>query len=103
MNNLWAVNRPQDLWLCEPDFPNEIWQEAMLCALPLLDIEQLYGGHLGAGGSSSIAGTPQQCLEKIGEHVRLGCTMFVIEFFGRDTREPAQIFAESVMAKARAF
>lgn len=26
-----------------------------------------------------------------------GCTMFIIEFFGRDTREPARLFAEKVM------
>lgn len=63
--------------------------------------QQLYGGHLGAGGSSSIAGTPAQCIEKIAEHVRRGCTMFVIEFFGRDTREPAKLFAEAVMPEAR--
>ncbi len=62
---------------------------------------QIYGGHLGAGGPLSIAGTPAQCLEKIREHVRLGCTMFVIEFFGRDTREPAKLFAETVMGEAR--
>ncbi len=54
---------------------------------------QIYGGHLGSG----IAGTPAQCIEKIGELVRLGCTMFIIEFFGRDTREPARLFAETVM------
>jgi hypothetical protein len=29
--------------------------------------------------------------------VQLGCTGFVIEFFGRDTREPARLFAEHVM------
>jgi len=62
---------------------------------------KLYGGHLGAGGALSIAGTPDQCIDKIAEHVRLGCTMFVIEFFGRDTREPAQLFAETVMKAAR--
>ena len=27
----------------------------------------------------------------------LGCSMFVIEFFGRDTRVPAEIFAEHVL------
>jgi F420-dependent oxidoreductase-like protein len=54
---------------------------------------QIYGGHLGAG----IAGTPAQCVEKIRQHVAVGCTMFIIEFFGRDTREPARLFAEQVM------
>jgi hypothetical protein len=31
--------------------------------------------------------------------VSLGCTSFVIEFFGRDTREPARLFAEAVMPR----
>jgi peptidoglycan/xylan/chitin deacetylase (PgdA/CDA1 family) len=39
MKNLWTINGPQDFWLCEPDFPDEIWQEAMLRALPLVEIE----------------------------------------------------------------
>jgi len=64
--------------------------------------QMLYGGHLGAGGPLSIAGTPQQCIDRIRDHVRLGCTMFVIEFFGRDTREPAKLFAETVMPALRA-
>jgi len=63
---------------------------------------QLYGGHLGAGGSLSIAGTPAQCAERIRAHAELGCTMFVIEFFGRDTRQPAKLFAEKVIPELRA-
>jgi alkanesulfonate monooxygenase SsuD/methylene tetrahydromethanopterin reductase-like flavin-dependent oxidoreductase (luciferase family) len=59
--------------------------------------QQVYGGHLGTGGALSIAGTAEQCIEKIRAHLALGCTMFVIEFFGRDTREPARLFAERVM------
>jgi F420-dependent oxidoreductase-like protein len=57
----------------------------------------IYGGHMGAGGPLSIAGTAEQCIEKIRAHVALGCTMFIIEFFGRDVREPARLFAERVM------
>jgi F420-dependent oxidoreductase-like protein len=57
----------------------------------------LYGGHMGAGGPMSIAGTAEQCIEQIGKHTALGCSMFIIEFFGRDTREPAALFAEKVM------
>jgi F420-dependent oxidoreductase-like protein len=57
----------------------------------------LYGGHMGAGGEMSIAGTPEQCIERIEKHRALGCSMFVIEFFGKDTREPAALFAERVM------
>ena len=62
---------------------------------------QIYGGHLGAGGPHSIAGTAAQCIEKIRTHIALGCTMFIIEFFGRDTREPARLFAEQVMPAFR--
>jgi F420-dependent oxidoreductase-like protein len=54
---------------------------------------QIYGGHLGAG----ISGTPTQCVDSIRALVASGCTMLVIEFFGRDTREPARLFAEQVM------
>jgi F420-dependent oxidoreductase-like protein len=59
--------------------------------------QQIYGGHMGASGPLSIAGTPEQCIDKIRRHLALGCTMLVIEFFGRDTREPARLFAERVM------
>jgi len=27
--------------------------------------------------------------------------MFIVEFFGRDTRDPARLFAETVMAEFR--
>jgi F420-dependent oxidoreductase-like protein len=57
----------------------------------------IYGGHMGAGGPLSIAGTAEQCIAKIDAHVALGCTMLVMEFFGRDVREPARLFAERVM------
>ncbi len=60
--------------------------------------QMVYGGHLGHG----IVGTPRECIEKIREHVSAGCTMFVIEFFGRDTREPARLFGETVMPAFRA-
>jgi len=54
---------------------------------------KLFGGHLGKG----ISGTPEQCCEQIRALADLGCTMLVIEFFGRDIREPARIFAEKVL------
>ena len=57
----------------------------------------VYGGHLGHG----IVGTPEECSQTIREHISLGCTMFIIEFFGRDTREPARLFAETVMPAFR--
>src|SRR5262249_41189486 len=59
--------------------------------------QQIYGGHMGASGPLTIAGTAEQCIDKIRKHVALGCSMLVIEFFGRDTREPARLFAERVM------
>ncbi len=62
---------------------------------------QIYGGHMGAGGSHSIAGTPAQCIERIKRHIDRGCTMFIMEFFGRDTREPAKLFAEHVLPAFR--
>jgi F420-dependent oxidoreductase-like protein len=61
----------------------------------------IYGGHMGAPGPLSIFGTAEQCIEKIHAHARLGCTMFVIEFFGRDVREPARLFAERVLPAFR--
>jgi F420-dependent oxidoreductase-like protein len=54
---------------------------------------RIYGGHMGAG----IAGTAEQCIEQIRRMSDLGCSLFIIEFFGRDVREPAALFAEKVM------
>jgi alkanesulfonate monooxygenase SsuD/methylene tetrahydromethanopterin reductase-like flavin-dependent oxidoreductase (luciferase family) len=54
---------------------------------------------MGAGGPHDIAGTAEQCIDRIQQHIDLGCTMFVIEFFGKDTREPARLFAEKVMPR----
>src|SRR5207247_7176298 len=63
---------------------------------------RIYGGHMGAGlEAHGIWGTPAQVIERIERHVRLGCTLFVMEFFGRDTREPARLFAEQVLPAFR--
>ncbi|MGH7896288.1 MAG: LLM class flavin-dependent oxidoreductase [Candidatus Binatia bacterium] len=63
---------------------------------------KIYGGHMGGGlEAHGIWGTPAQVIERIEHHRRLGCTHFVIEFFGRDTREPAQLFAERVLPAFR--
>lgn len=60
--------------------------------------KKIFGGHMGdPEGPMSIAGSPAQVKEKIQKHIDLGCTMFVIEFFGRDTKAPAQLFADTVM------
>ncbi len=63
---------------------------------------KVYGGHMGAGlEAHGIWGTPAQVIERIQRHMRLGCTLFVMEFFGRDTRVPARLFAERVLPAFR--
>lgn len=63
---------------------------------------KLFGGHMGdVHGPLAIAGTPETVAARIQKHIDLGCTMFVMEFFGRDTREPAQLFAETVLPRFR--
>jgi F420-dependent oxidoreductase-like protein len=60
--------------------------------------KKIYGGHMGAGlEEHGIWGAPDQVIERIERHRKLGCSLFVIEFFGRDTRVPARLFAEKVM------
>ena len=64
---------------------------------------KIYGGHMAGGGyeAHGVWGTPEQVIERIERHRRLGCAHFVIEFFGRDTREPARLFAERVLPAFR--
>jgi alkanesulfonate monooxygenase SsuD/methylene tetrahydromethanopterin reductase-like flavin-dependent oxidoreductase (luciferase family) len=63
---------------------------------------KIYGGHMGGGlEEHGIWGTPAQVIERIERHRALGCTHFVIELFGRDTREPARLFAEQVLPAFR--
>ena len=64
----------------------------------LAKAQKIYGGHMGAGlEAHGIWGTPARVIECIERHRTLGCSQFVIEFFGRDTREPARLFAERVL------
>ncbi len=64
--------------------------------------KKLYGGHMGSAlEEHGIWGSPEGVIERIERHVRLGCTLFAIEFFGRDTREPARLFAEKVVPAFR--
>ena len=64
--------------------------------------KKIYGGHLGSGlEEHGIWGSPARVIECIERHRALGCTLFPIEFFGRDTREPARLFAETVMPAFR--
>jgi alkanesulfonate monooxygenase SsuD/methylene tetrahydromethanopterin reductase-like flavin-dependent oxidoreductase (luciferase family) len=63
---------------------------------------KIYGGHMGASlAEHGIWGPPARVVECIERHRALGCTSFVIEFFGRDTREPARLFAEEVLPAFR--
>ena len=70
---------------------------------PMADrAEKIFGGHMGdPKGPLAITGTPERCAEQIQKHIDLGCTMFVMEFFGKDTMEPAQLFAEEVVPNFR--
>lgn len=70
---------------------------------PMADqAEKIFGGHMGdPKGPIAITGTPEQCVEAVQKHIDLGCTMFVMEFFGRDTLVPARLFAEEVMPHFR--
>ncbi len=64
--------------------------------------KRIFGGHLGdPEGPLAIAGGPERVREQIARHVELGCTMFQMEFFGRDPREPARLFAEKVLPHFR--
>jgi peptidoglycan/xylan/chitin deacetylase (PgdA/CDA1 family) len=36
MSNLWFSNHPRNFWLCQPDFPEDVWQEAVVRATPIL-------------------------------------------------------------------
>ncbi|HXJ36658.1 MAG TPA: LLM class flavin-dependent oxidoreductase [Candidatus Eisenbacteria bacterium] len=63
---------------------------------------KIYGGHMGGGlEAHGIWGTPAQVIDRIERHRKLGCTHLVIELFGRDTREPARLFAEKVLPAFR--
>ncbi len=72
--------------------------ESAEAAGPMADrAQQIFGGHMGdPKGPIAITGTAEQCSEAIEKHLELGCSMFMMEFFGRDTIEPAQRFAEDV-------
>ena len=68
----------------------------------LAKASKIYGGHMGAAlESHGIWGTPERVIDGIERHAKLGCTGFVIEFFGRDTKEPAALFAETVLKELR--
>ena len=59
----------------------------MKAVAPMIETAQkIFGGHMGnPGGALALSGTPETIKGRIQQHVDLGCTMFVMEFFGRDT------------------
>ena len=60
--------------------------------------KKIFGGHMGdPTGPLAISGSPRRVREQIQKHIDLGCTMFVMEFFGRDTKETGRLFAETVL------
>ena len=64
----------------------------------LAKAQKIYGGHRGAGlEEHGIWGTPARVIDCIERHRELGCGGFVIEFFGRDTRPAARLFAQKVL------
>ncbi len=64
--------------------------------------KKIFGGHMGdPTGPLAIAGSPETVRAQIQKHIDLGCTMFLIEFFGRETITPAKLFAETVMPHFR--
>jgi hypothetical protein len=46
-------------------------------------------------------GSPERLVRRIRALVAGGCTLFVIEFFGKDPLEPARFFAREVAAALR--
>jgi len=68
----------------------------------LAKAQKIYGAHMGAGlEEHGIWGPPDRVIEAIERHRALGCSLFVMEFFGRDTRVPARLFAEKVLPHFR--
>ncbi|HYC56267.1 MAG TPA: LLM class flavin-dependent oxidoreductase [Candidatus Binatia bacterium] len=64
--------------------------------------ERIYGGHMGAGlRDHGIWGDPPAVVEKIRRYAAMGCGHFIIEFFGKDLREPARLLAETVVPAFR--
>jgi hypothetical protein len=49
-----------------------------------------------AGRKPGIAGGPDRVVDQSRRHVDLGWTMLLVDFFGRDIREPASLFADRV-------
>ena len=95
--NLATNDLVQDLkW--DPELRARFEEDEAAARTSLAKAQKIYGGHMGAGlEEHGIWGTPERVIERIERHRKLGCTSFVIEFFGRDTRPAARLFAEKVI------
>jgi len=79
-----------------------IGEDGSAAEVALEKAKQIYGGHMGGAlEEHGIWGAPEQVIERIERHRALGCSSFIIEFFGRDTRVPARLFAEKVLPAFR--
>jgi alkanesulfonate monooxygenase SsuD/methylene tetrahydromethanopterin reductase-like flavin-dependent oxidoreductase (luciferase family) len=74
-----------------------IAEDESAARIALEKAKKIYGGHMGGAiEEHGIWGAPSDVIERIERHRAHGVSAFVIEFFGRDTREPARLFAEKV-------
>ncbi len=51
----------------------------------------------------AIAGTPDECCERIEEYRQAGCTNIMLEIWGEDREEQAKLFGEAVLRQFRKF
>lgn len=93
-----AIGRPRDEVRISQQCLVIIGTDEAAAEAAIASAEKIFGGHLGdPRGDLAIAGSPGRVIEQIQRHVELGCSMFMVEFFGRDTREPAKLFADTVL------
>ena len=59
--------------------------------------KRVYGPRMTEGlEEHGLWGSPERITRRIRDLVAAGCTLFVIEFFGKDPLEPARFFAREV-------
>ena len=49
----------------------------------------------------AIAGTPDECCERIAEYREAGCTNIMLEIWGDDREDQAKLFGEAVLPQFR--
>ena len=47
--------------------------------------------------ANSIVGTPEECVEKLREYIRLGVTYFILRFGDAPSKKGLRLFAEEVI------